>query len=739
MILVGRIILGAVLAVATVSASSAQAAPEPSISIDSHADGATVPVGTVRLSGSYTEAYDLSIVLDGRSTPRVHAIDPDADDSGSWYYDLHTADLDGELEVSVRGSRTDTRYHVWSAPVRLRVDNVRAHVPFVTVVSPGDRATVRGKTPIKVDVAARNGLREVSVRINGGAWQRALRRPDGYTYAWDAQGDLMASIEARAIDVRGHTGSSPTVYVRVGDAVAEPVGVRSQDRAMWIWEWATYNLVLNRGSRRLLETVANDTETFGSRPITTLYFGVDRLGDVDMLRDTRAEVRDFLRWAHAHGFTVYATIAGGTQPPFLGGLEPYHARAVAEFEKVLNYNLASKPDERFDGVNVDIEPYIHPSFGTSKPVLQLEWLQVLEKLIERRDAAGSGLVFGPAIPRWLDTSTCCTDIEWKGQTKPLSEHIQDLVDYISIMDYRDTADGSAGIIAQAQTELAYAEAIGKPHSVVIGVETLDIAWSGDPEVITFREEGRTVAERELAKVYDAFGSSPAFGGIAMHHYDPIRELPSAWGPQAVLPPVPSDAASPSAVSGAPTAETFDHRTIDVRYGRAFDDTEVQHYNVYRSTDPHGPATLAGHSRGLEFTDEGLLPATRYYYRVAAVDVTGKIGPLSSLTSATTTGSDLRQLVVDELTVTVSAGVATVRLQVVDRVTGEPVAASVEGRFTKLGGRYLTMTAGLDGRASGVSEGIGAASGQVGFQPLRITAPGYQWASAYDRARDVEVT
>ncbi len=89
--------------------------------------------------------------------------------------------------------------------------------------------------------------------------------------------------------------------------------------------------------------------------------------------------------------------------------------------------------------------------------------------------------------------------------------------------------------------------------------------------------------------------------------------------------------------------------------------------------------------------------------------------------------------------TVSGGVATVRLQVVDRVTGEPVAASVEGRFTKLGGRYLTMTAGLDGRASGVSEGIGAASGQIGFQPLRITAPGYQWASAYDRARDVEVT
>ncbi|MER7333998.1 MULTISPECIES: DNRLRE domain-containing protein [unclassified Micromonospora] len=717
-------------------------AAAPAVTIDSHASGAPVPVGTVRLSGSYTDAYDLTVILDGRSTPRVHTVDPDGDDTGIWYYDLDTTGVDGEIEIAVRAKRTDTRYGVWSSFVTLKVDNPAANVPVVTVTSPADGGTVRQPTPVRVSVAARNTLREVSVRVNGGAWLPALGKQGTYTYLWDPRelGDVTASIEARAVDANGNTGHSPTVYVTVGAGAAEPVRVGPQDRAMWIWERASYGLILNPGSRRLLASTARDADTFGSRPITTLYLGVDRYGDLDMLYDKRPEVRDFVSWAHAQGFTVYATIAGGTQPPFLGGLERYHPRAVRELEKILNYNLASRPGERFDGVNVDIEPYIYPGFAAGKPALQLQWLEILEKMIQRRDAAGSAMAIGPAIPRWLDVNTCCTDITWKGATKPLSEHIQDMSDYISIMDYRDTADGSVGIIAQAQSEIAYAEAIGKPNSVVIGVETLDIAWSGDPETITFREEGRAVAERELRKVYDAFAGSPAFGGIAMHHYDSIRWLPSVWGPNAVYPPMPADSGPPGAVSSPPTAEAFDHQSIDLAYGRAFDDTEVEHYNIYRSTDAGftpGPENLAGQSRGLTFTDSGLLPDTTHHYRVAAVDAHGNVGPASPAASATTGGTELRPLIIDELTVTAAGGPATVRIRVTDLATGEPVAAAIHGRFTKMAGRYLTMNANSDGQASGVSETIGYRGGEVGFQPLRITAPGYYWASAHDRARNVE--
>ncbi|MER7472159.1 Ig-like domain-containing protein, partial [Micromonospora sp. NPDC000018] len=276
-------------------------AAAPAVTIDSHASGAPVPVGTVRLSGSYTDAYDLTVILDGRSTPRVHTVDPDGDDTGIWYYDLDTTGVDGEIEIAVRAKRTDTRYGVWSSFVTLKVDNPAANVPVVTVTSPADGGTVRQPTPVRVSVAARNTLREVSVRVNGGAWLPALGKQGTYTYLWDPRelGDVTASIEARAVDANGNTGHSPTVYVTVGAGAAEPVRVGPQDRAMWIWERASYGLILNPGSRRLLASTARDADTFGSRPITTLYLGVDRYGDLDMLYDKRPEVRDFVSWAHA--------------------------------------------------------------------------------------------------------------------------------------------------------------------------------------------------------------------------------------------------------------------------------------------------------------------------------------------------------------------------------------------------------------------------------------------------------
>ncbi len=248
-----------------------------------------------------------------------------------------------------------------------------------------------------------------------------------------------------------------------------------------------------------------------------------------MLRESRSEVAAFVQWARGRGYHVQATVAGGTRPPYLGALEQFEHFAVDEFEKVLDYNLAVPESARFDGINVDIEPYILSAWKEpGNGGLPVRWLEVLDTLIERRDASGLPVLVGPAIPRWLDSSACCTSITWNGQTKALSDHIQDMTDYIAIMDYRDTADGSAGIIAQAQHEIDYANQIGKPNSVVVGIETKDLSGTGDPETVTFWEEGRTYLEGELDKTYAAFQDDASFGGIAMHHYDDLLMLPSAW-------------------------------------------------------------------------------------------------------------------------------------------------------------------------------------------------------------------
>lgn len=520
-------------------AAPAAAAPReaPWVSIETPTAETTVSGETLTVSGRYHRVSEIELVV-GAQRILPTTVDESA---GRWSTEVDLDQLNGPVELVVRARDLDTLYTTWSAFVQIQVNNPTAAPPTVTIVSPdeGDFAGKHLDVAVRADSTSR--ISAVEVSVNDSRWRRAARDPHTGMYVarinvqkWL---DGYISIRARATTASGVSGTSGSQYVALSGAQPQAPHTVSQDRALWVWERASYAVVFDRVERDKLGAVMDDTTTFDSDAIRTIYLGVDRYEGTDMLRDSRDEVAAFVRWAHARGYQVQATIAGGTRPPYFGALEQYEHFAIAEMEKVLDYNLAVDPDARFAGVNVDIEPYILPQWKQPDTSLPARWMAVLEKLIERRDASGQPLLFGPAIPRWLDTSTCCTAIEWNGEVKPLSDHIQDLTDYVAIMDYRDTADGSAGIIAQAQHEIDYATRIGKPKSVVIGVESKDLSGGGDPETVTFWEEGRLAMETELDKVYAAFSGDPAFAGVAMHHYDSLVSMPSQWDEDAFWYPV----------------------------------------------------------------------------------------------------------------------------------------------------------------------------------------------------------
>jgi len=93
----------------------------------------------------------------------------------------------------------------------------------------------------------------------------------------------------------------------------------------------------------------------------------------------------------------------------------------------------------------------------------------------------------------------------------MNAHVQDLYDYVAIMDYRNHAEGSDGILAHAAEELAYADAHGK--TVVIGLETGD----AEPAKVTFHGLGPAVLDREMNRAERQFRTSPSFRGFALHH------------------------------------------------------------------------------------------------------------------------------------------------------------------------------------------------------------------------------
>src|SRR4029079_9137114 len=70
------------------------------------------------------------------------------------------------------------------------------------------------------------------------------------------------------------------------------------------------------------------------------------------------------------------------------------------------------------------------------------------------------------------------------------------------------------------------------------------------------------------------------------------------------------------------------------------ESDFNHYNIYRGTTSGFTVTLGvtaptGTSTANSYSSTGLSPSTTYYYKVAAVDNAGNIGPLSSERSTTT--------------------------------------------------------------------------------------------------------
>jgi hypothetical protein len=122
-----------------------------------------------------------------------------------------------------------------------------------------------------------------------------------------------------------------------------------------------------------------------------------------------------------------------------------------------------------------------------------------------------------------------------------------------------------------------------------------------------------------------------------------------------------------------------------------------------------------------------------------VDASGNEGPPSDPIKAKTEHTSLKPLIVSGMELQYDGSKAVVSLQVADLKTGEAIGgAKVSGRFTYMAGKYVNGTAAATGFLRASSENVSSPSGEIGFAPRRITAPGYYWAQAYDRKGDASV-
>lgn len=293
----------------------------------------------------------------------------------------------------------------------------------------------------------------------------------------------------------------------IAASLNRPAFAAQAPRAIWTWEEESYAM-LDRTS-----AVDEAITFFKAHGITTVYLYADSFRERNDIVDDPKRYKAAIKRLHGAGLQVYALLGSGYLQTERYILPAFRAVALAMVRRVFDYNAKAEADERFDGINLDIEPHILDEWSAKRLELLGHFLDMSAAIMEEKRRYGQALDIGPAMPFWWDG----IELTWKGKRRRVSEHAQDLYDYVALMDYRDHAQGPDGLISHASDEIAYGLKTGK--RVLLGVETTP----NEIQKVSFNHLTESDMERELAAAEAHFKSQKAFGGFVVHHYRGYRQ------------------------------------------------------------------------------------------------------------------------------------------------------------------------------------------------------------------------
>ncbi|WP_082926855.1 hypothetical protein [Paenibacillus tuaregi] len=189
-------------------------------------------------------------------------------------------------------------------------------------------------------------------------------------------------------------------------------------------------------------------------------------------------------------------------------LYDHKAEADEFLDWVKGYNSRSKPEERFTGVQFDVEPYLLKQWKSKRKVVLQEWMGNMRAWSDSGKQAG--LSVGAAVPFWLNG---INNPNGNGK-QPMSEWMVNKLDYLAIMAYRDKASQIYDI-----SEHLLQEADRQEKKIWVGVE---LAQSKEGEGVSFYAQSEAVLDQELDKLVDLGDKHQSFAGVAVHSYEAWR-------------------------------------------------------------------------------------------------------------------------------------------------------------------------------------------------------------------------
>lgn len=280
-------------------------------------------------------------------------------------------------------------------------------------------------------------------------------------------------------------------------------------RGIFVWDSAPLigsDPAAQKARKTVFEFCIRPHGRAADRPIRTLYLCtyIDR--DDRSLEKYAEEFAQFLHEAHDFGLKVEYLSAIG---PLVN--EKEKEVTLLELDMILDYNQSRPPEERWDGINYDIEPHATPEWQSDPSSVWARNRSFFQKARSRVDQYLQETPFDFKLGLDIPTS----------HTRERLQDIFESMDYVGLMNYHDRPQS---MIEMARPVLEAARSANKKVKIYVECMPPNKRW-GVENSNTFAEEGHQYLEQVLDWVFLEFRDDPAFDGFGYHQFKTYRNLP----------------------------------------------------------------------------------------------------------------------------------------------------------------------------------------------------------------------
>ena len=257
-----------------------------------------------------------------------------------------------------------------------------------------------------------------------------------------------------------------------------------------------------------------------ARGVNVLYVSIDSYLDIYKLPDGpdkdqkkkefTAKLEDIVRRAHDKGIAVDAE--GGWRN-WAERTDIYKAFAVVnyvrEFNDTQTYTLR--------GFQYDVEPYLLDLYKKDPALVLTHFLDLVDQTVTL--LKGSAMTLSVVVPDFYDAgSGLSPHFTYAGIDSYAYNHLLDILQNrphseVIVMSYRNFATGDDGAIDITSGEIQTAQSGVYSTKVIVAQETGEVL----PPYITYNKTTRNYLSQQISDIRKAFGTSPNFGGIAIHY------------------------------------------------------------------------------------------------------------------------------------------------------------------------------------------------------------------------------